>query len=91
MGGIPPLDLSSVLDGMELPAAVLVIRICCLRICFEFRLALPVPRPGRDREARRHINIMPSRHDSGFGGHTPSSYKPGLPWRNVVTFLYMGY
>ena len=28
--------------------------------------ALPVPRPGRDREARRDISIIPSRCDSGF-------------------------
>jgi len=29
-------------------------------------LALPVPRPGRDREARRDVSIMPARPASGF-------------------------
>ena len=40
--------------------------------------ALPVPRPGQDREARGDTNIMESRRDSGFLGHKIISLKPGL-------------
>ncbi len=33
-----------------------------------YRPALRVPRPGRDREARRDVSMMPARHASRFVG-----------------------
>jgi len=51
-----------------------------------FRPALPVPRPGRDREARHDMEIILSRHDYGLHGHKLGSLKPACPGLRLVAY-----
>ncbi len=57
--------------------------VCVRRFESAYRLvfvrpALPVPRPGRDREAREYMNIILVRKDYSVRRSTPNPCMPGL-------------